>query len=276
MEYCSKGTLFNMIKAARTVHTDRQTDFLPPHWARRLLEVLVGAARGLAYMHEHRIVHRDVKSNNLLLDFKNGQWITKVCDFNYSLEIARDPGPEEAPLSEPIPYDYWSQRWQSPETLLQKDVYGFPSDVFSFAVVIWEVVTLQRPWDKELELIWPDREFLAIINMYKDKRRLVFPGAVQPPSSLPPTASPSSPNLPSQVVTLQRPSNTDPQNEIKGLVFPKEVQAQLEDLCQRCWREDPQERPSMRQVADELMKLHEDFQRLQLQLQVQVQAQQVH
>ncbi|GIM15237.1 hypothetical protein Vretimale_18131 [Volvox reticuliferus] len=238
MEYCPMGTLFSMIGAAREVHTgttrDRGTkwvqgtDFLW-RWTRRL-EVLKGAAAGLEYMHRCDVVHHDFTSYNLLLEEKNGQWITKVCDFNLSRVIAR--GRPGAALAVPNSGGAWSPRWQSPE-YLGGHAYGCPSDVFSFAVVIWEVVTLQRPWDKELELQNARCESIAMINMYKDKKRLVFPEEVQP-------------HLP--------------------------VQAQLEDLCQRCWREDPQERPSMRQVADELMKLHEVVQEHERQLAAKARA----
>jgi len=58
-------------------------------WSRRL-KVALGAARGLAYLHEHAdppIIHRDIKSNNILLD-KN--YNAKVSDFGLSKSILDD------------------------------------------------------------------------------------------------------------------------------------------------------------------------------------------
>ncbi|GLI68459.1 hypothetical protein VaNZ11_012881, partial [Volvox africanus] len=224
MEYCPMGTLYNMIGAAREAQKARQagltrgvgprwgrgTDFLQ-HWTRRL-EVLKGAAAGLEYMHRCDVIHHDFTSYNLLLEEKNGRWNTKVCDFNLSRVIAR--GRPGAALAVPNSGGAWSPRWQSPEYLAGHD-YSCPTDVFSFAVVIWEVVTLQRPWDAELQ----DArcESMAMIRMYAEGKRLEFPKNVQP-------------DLP--------------------------VLQQIKELCERCWLEEPQERPSMRQVADELMRLH--------------------
>jgi serine/threonine protein kinase len=53
------------------------------NWMRRL-RVALGAARGLVYLHEHAdppIIHRDIKSNNILLDESLN---AKVADFGLS------------------------------------------------------------------------------------------------------------------------------------------------------------------------------------------------
>jgi len=58
-------------------------------WSRRL-KVALGAARGLAYLHEHAdppIIHRDIKSNNILL---NENYTAKVSDFGLSKSILDD------------------------------------------------------------------------------------------------------------------------------------------------------------------------------------------
>lgn len=81
------------------------------------------------------IVHRDLKSSNLLVD-KN--WNVKVADFGLSrLKV-------ETFLSTKT--GKGTPQWMAPE-VLRNEPSNEKSDVYSFGVVLWELVTEKIPWD---------------------------------------------------------------------------------------------------------------------------------
>jgi len=102
------------------------------------LELLVGVGRGLCAMHGSCFAHLDVKSHNVLVDRQAaGSWTARICDLG-SAHRVNDHAP-------PPPAEGTSG-WTAPEILDRHPaatVWPDPrlADVFSFGVVIWEVVS---------------------------------------------------------------------------------------------------------------------------------------
>ncbi|KAI4352403.1 hypothetical protein L6164_006660 [Bauhinia variegata] len=121
----------------------------PFSWKRRLA-ICIRAAYGLHYLHtgaKRTIVHRDVKTANILLD---QNWVPKLSDLGLSLK-----GPHSMSKPRPIPVDklvgtlgYIAPECTNLTNLTEK------CDVFSFGMVLIAVVCAGNPVTKWLEVVW--------------------------------------------------------------------------------------------------------------------------
>ncbi|KAG6764114.1 hypothetical protein POTOM_031572 [Populus tomentosa] len=107
-------------------------------WATRV-KIAAGAARGLAYLHEDchpRIIHRDIKSSNILLDIN---FEAKVSDFGLA-KLALDTNTHVTTRVMGT-FGYMAPEYASSGKLTDK------SDVFSYGVVLLELITGRKPVD---------------------------------------------------------------------------------------------------------------------------------
>eukprot|EP00698_Gefionella_okellyi_P025702 TRINITY_DN9484_c0_g1_i1.p1 TRINITY_DN9484_c0_g1~~TRINITY_DN9484_c0_g1_i1.p1 ORF type:complete len:1319 (+),score=300.78 TRINITY_DN9484_c0_g1_i1:439-3957(+) len=122
-EFASNDSLYDMLRE----HPERIDLRMTMHIAR-------GTARGMTYLHSRRpaIVHRDFKSANVLLDHA---MTPKIADFG--LAQIRSGSFTSASIGSPA--------WMAPE-LLKCDHFTEKCDVYSWGVVLWEMLTKQVPY----------------------------------------------------------------------------------------------------------------------------------
>ncbi|KAJ0979352.1 hypothetical protein J5N97_014826 [Dioscorea zingiberensis] len=137
-EYMKNGALYDHL------HPKKNTtalDEIPgtgrlDSWKMRI-KVLLDASRGIEYLHNYAvppIIHRDIKSSNILLD---GNWTARVSDFGLSLM-----GPETEG-------EHLSMKAAGTVGYMDPEYYGLhhltvKSDVYGFGVVMLEVLTGKR------------------------------------------------------------------------------------------------------------------------------------
>ncbi|XP_030946979.1 probable leucine-rich repeat receptor-like protein kinase At5g49770 isoform X2 [Quercus lobata] len=127
-EYIPNGTLMGSVSGKSGIRLD---------WMGRL-KVTLGAARGLVYLHEHAnppIIHRDIKSNNILLD---ESFNAKVADFGLS-KSEFDSERNSVTTQVKGTLGYLDPEYYMTQQLTKK------SDVYSFGVVMLELITARKP-----------------------------------------------------------------------------------------------------------------------------------
>ncbi|PRP89323.1 hypothetical protein PROFUN_02197 [Planoprotostelium fungivorum] len=123
IDYCKGGSLYTYLR--RNNVTDEKR-----------FKMIKDIAKGMLHLHMEKIVHRDLAVRNVLL---TEHLVAQVSDFGLSrqsddVDSANTTTTSTGPL-----------KWMPPEAI-QKKQYSTKSDVWSFGVVIWEIITASDPW----------------------------------------------------------------------------------------------------------------------------------
>lgn len=99
-----------------------------------------GIASGMEYLHSKSILHRDLKSSNVLL---SADLEAKVTDLGLSVAL-RTEDDETIARAHVLTSEIGTYRWMAPE-VLRHEWYVTSADVFSYSMVLFEILTHQLP-----------------------------------------------------------------------------------------------------------------------------------
>ncbi|XP_063299644.1 mitogen-activated protein kinase kinase kinase 7 isoform X2 [Pelobates fuscus] len=128
MEYAEGGSLYNVLHGAEP---------LPYYTAAHAMSWCLQCAQGVAYLHSMKpkaLIHRDLKPPNLLL--VAGGTVLKICDFGTACDIQTH-----------MTNNKGSAAWMAPE-VFEGSNYSEKCDVFSWGIILWEVITRRKPFDE--------------------------------------------------------------------------------------------------------------------------------
>ena len=121
-EYAAKGSLNKYLKTKKKLPCD-----LKKKW-------MLQGAEGLKYLRDNNVLHRDIKSHNLLITADDD---LKICDFDISKELTSTKTTNNP--------DTGTVKWMAPEIF--KDSQVSPkADIFAFGIVLWELETCEEPY----------------------------------------------------------------------------------------------------------------------------------
>ncbi|XP_022782713.1 tyrosine kinase receptor Cad96Ca-like isoform X1 [Stylophora pistillata] len=163
VEFCAYGDLQSYLRHCRGVEDKYYQDLykvpIEKLGSRDLLSFAIQTARGMAHLAAMKVVHRDLAARNVLIDEHK---VCKVADFGFARDIYVENHYTRKTQGGRFPI-----KWMAIESLLD-GVSTTKSDVWSFGVVLWEIVTLGAS-------PYPGMNSQEVINFLQESYRMDRP-----------------------------------------------------------------------------------------------------
>lgn len=97
--------------------------------------ILKQSLLGLKHLHAQHIVHRDIKSDNILIDARG---VIKLADFGYSAQLTKEKDVRST--------KYGTYAWMAPELIEGREGYDTKVDIWSFGILAMELTNGDPPY----------------------------------------------------------------------------------------------------------------------------------
>eukprot|EP00210_Caulerpa_lentillifera_P005889 g5631.t1 len=139
IQYYEEGSLFDVLKKCRAAEGSIAARKFT--WEKRLT-VAIDVCCGMVFLHSQRpaIIHRDLKSPNVFVekDFSGAS----VGDFNLSKDTGQTLTSGFLNSIRPS-----NPMWLAPEVARGESDFTIATDLYSFGIIMWELLTARQPWD---------------------------------------------------------------------------------------------------------------------------------
>jgi serine/threonine protein kinase len=138
MEFAKNGSLFAVLH-------DPSIDL---SWPERY-QIAMDIGKGLSYLHDREILHRDLKSLNVLLD---ENFCAKISDFGLS-KLKLETSSMSKTSATQKEGSVGTLRWKAPELFKLKSRHTKASDAYGYGMVLWEIASRQIPFGEADEIV---------------------------------------------------------------------------------------------------------------------------